>query len=284
MSPRRRRLARFVTALSLTWLGACHTRPEPKPGSSRYALEYMQATAVTIVGGYECDSDALKAVGALVTQDQQTICSGTLITNDTVLTAAHCIEGEDPSRLFFAVGPAPQKVAGLPIASWVKDPEYSGDVRGAHDIALVHLREPVPNVTPLHFRKVRLSRFFSRPLTFVGYGTNNGETKTGAGIKRCMRIPISEMGGDTFMTRTQGSDTCHGDSGGPVLDYLEGTFEIVGVISSGDSMCKRIGSSARVDVVAPWIEQVVKARAHDKESPQALQPTRRSSVATASFP
>jgi V8-like Glu-specific endopeptidase len=256
-----RRLARLALCLSLVTLSACGGP------ATHTVLQLEKETVVTIAGGFECDPAGLEAVGAIVRPDQQTLCSGTLIADDTVLTAAHCVEDEDPAQLSFVIGAEPKKVAGFPIAHWSQHPRYAGARRGAYDIALLQLREPVAGVTPLPYRKAPLPVYFRGRLTFVGYGNNDGVAKTGAGIKRCVRMPISRVEDSTFQNQTRGRNSCHGDSGGPVLDYRNGKWEIVGVIASGDSQCERLGFSARVDVAAEWITQTASA-SHASTGPQ----------------
>ena len=243
-------LARLALCLSLAALSACGP-------SSHYVHQYEKELVVNITGGSSCNPPGLEAVGAIVRRDQRTMCSGTLIANDTILTAAHCLEGEEPANLSFVIGADLRTAVSHPIASGVPHPEYRKGKHGSHDIALLYLREPVPGVTPVPYRKASLPVYFRGRLTFVGFGDDDGTAQTGSGIKRCLRVHVSRVNEFTFENNTPGHTTCHGDSGGPVLDYRDGKWEIVGLIASGDSLCKRLGLSSRVDVAAEWITQTV---------------------------
>jgi V8-like Glu-specific endopeptidase len=197
----------------------------------------------------------------------------------SILTAAHCLEGEDPASLSFLIGAEPRTAASHPIASGVPHPKYTKGKSGSYDIALLYLRNPVPGVTPVPYRKASLPVYFRGRLTFVGFGDDNGAAQTGSGIKRCLRVHVSRVNDFTFENNTPGHTTCHGDSGGPVLDYRNGKWEIVGLIASGDSLCKRFGVSTRVDVAAEWIAKTV------SPSPRsALRPTRLQALAPSPSP
>lgn len=247
-----RQFTRLAVCLCLAVLSACGTQSQ--------ALQYEKELAVGITGGISCGTAAgLEAVGALVRRDRKPFCSGALIAEDTVLTAAHCLEGEDLAGLSFRLGEEPTTL-GVPIASASPHPRYAESKRGSYDLAVLHLREPVRGVTPLPYRKASLPVYFRGRLTFVGFGDDNGVAKTGAGIKRCLRLYITRVDDFTFENDTPGHDTCHGDSGGPVLAYKDGKFEIVGIITAGDGQCRRFGVSARVDVAAEWIARTSSPR------------------------
>jgi V8-like Glu-specific endopeptidase len=228
-----------------------------------------------IAGGSECSPPGLEGVGAIVRRNQQVVCTGTLIADDTILTAAHCIEGEDPATLSFRLGADSKMAVSFPIARGIPHPRYTQDKHGSYDIALLRLREPAMGVTPLPYRKDSLSIYFRGRLTFVGFGDADGATKAGSGLKRCLRLNVSRVNDFTFETNTPGHTTCHGDSGGPVLKYRDGTWEIMGLITSGDRLCKRFGLSARVDVAAEWIAKTA--------SPSRAAPRRLSSAPEADF-
>ncbi|WP_224364441.1 S1 family peptidase [Hyalangium versicolor] len=240
-----RQLARFALCLSIPVLSSCSAPSQ--------ALQYEKEMVVGITGGVSCGTaPGLEAVGALVRRDHKVFCSATLIAEDTVLTAAHCIEDEDLAELSFRMGEEPT-APYFPVASASPHPRYAKSKLGSYDLAVLHLRAPVPGVTPLPYRKASLPVYFRGRLTFVGFGDADGVAKTGAGIKRCLRLYISRVNDFTFENNTLGHDTCHGDSGGPVLDYKDGKWEIVGVIAAGDGQCRRFGLSARVDVASEWI-------------------------------
>ncbi|HYI01358.1 S1 family peptidase [Hyalangium sp.] len=248
----------------------------PCMSDSPCALEGEEEEMAAIAGGSECTPPGLEGVGAIVRRNQQIVCTGTLIADDTILTAAHCIEDEDPATLSFMLVADSKMAVRFPIASGIPHPRYTQTRRGSYDIALLHLREPVRGVSPVPYRKASLPVYFRGRLTFLGFGDADGATKRGSGLKRCLRLNVSRVNDFTFENDTPGHTTCYGDSGGPVLKYRDDdTWEIVGIITSGDSLCKRFGLSARVDVAAEWIAKTA--------SPSRVAPRLLSSAPEADF-
>ncbi len=116
----------------------------------------------------------------------------------------------------------------------------------SHDIALVMLDQPITTVEPMKIRGTSVLK--GELLSAIGWGDLNDN---GAAVKDRMHragIRVLALQGEIFKhTRQDGAElveaayqgefvtgtaTCHGDSGGPMLD---GNGEIVGVASRGSS-------------------------------------------------
>ena len=206
-------------------------------------------------------------------------CSATLIGCQTVLTAAHCI-CETPSGHSFdgvpcqarpeLVGPAGTLVffqhAGLfTLSSLAVSPAYNAH-SGASDLAILHLSTPVTNIVPSPINRVSVP-----PLGLRGEIVGFGSTRTNStddGLKRhgfvttaacdppapgfvCwnFRKPLGAPG--------TSSDTCFGDSGGPLFLSLGGQTVLAGVTSSGtNDECAPVDNSFDADVFGnlAWIQ------------------------------
>lgn len=216
------------------------------------------------------DSD-LAPVGALTQwvncRFAGSFCTGTLIRTDWVLTAAHCLEDATPSRTLFFVGSDatdPASGAFYEVLAFTVHPGYNHRTL-ANDIALIRLQSPVDGVTPIPFNVEDLSPYQGRQLQQVGFGAIEGVQESGGGVKRTHLLSLTKLGDNWFDSAYNGASTCFGDSGGPTLMTIGGTWSIVGVISAGAACdepgcdpCKVASTSVRVDVYRDWIEATLK--------------------------
>ncbi len=192
-------------------------------------------------------------------------CTGTLVASTWVLTAAHCM-GEvaginlqdNPQLIHFMVGTNSNPSGGAPTngtlyqadAAFVH-PDYT-DGDADHDLALVHLADPVTTVTPIALNTANMTGtgWGGTSVTYVGFGVNDGVNQTGSGIKRRGANPIDQVQSNYvyISDATGGTGICFGDSGGPGLynNTLIGVNSEVGGASSGDP-CLGYGFHVRVD-------------------------------------
>ncbi|MFO0736653.1 MAG: trypsin-like serine protease [Labilithrix sp.] len=248
----------FLTAaakLSLLGLVAIMAGCAAEQGSEDPA-EDTNATESEIVGGSLTSSYA--AVGALTTSTGFPFCTGTVIAPRVVVTAAHCLAepGTSASGIRFALGPdANNPSSVLRVKRIAYHPQYD-EQQIKNDIGVVILSADAP-VAPVPANTSMTSSWVGKSLTFVGYGVTNGSTQTGAGRKRVVSIPISQVGATQFAYQTRGKNTCNGDSGGPAFATdASGNLTVVGVTSYGDASCTSYGVDTRVDAFKSFIASV----------------------------
>lgn len=198
------------------------------------------------------------------------ICTGTLISDSVVLTAAHCAGSG------FAIGfDLPSGRRWHTVSRVLVHPSYAGDAAPAaqmvpFDVALMFLEARVPDLVPMGIASARVH--VGTPITYVGYGRfETGPDGRGDSRKRLGGNVVSAVdqvqGGqaspNAFMSqKAQGESTallCPGDSGGPAL-VQEGTeWRIAGI--SSRSSCANTGTPAtRVSISVSAVDHLAWVR------------------------
>ena len=193
-------------------------------------------------------SSDFPTTGALLF-NEASLCTGTLIGCQTFLTAAHCADGElDPGdySVFFQHG------GFYSVQSLAIHPDYDPDSL-ASDVAVFKLGERVTGITPQSLPQsdplLLISGSGVQPGTIVGFGRSGGHIKD-YGLKRYGEVqvdycsPLAEVGfenpevlcwifEDPLGVPGQNSNTCNGDSGGPLFMELDGEQVVAGITSWG---------------------------------------------------
>ena len=211
----------------------------------------------------------------------QPFCTGTLVTTDVVITAAHCLDTARGGRNY-------KEMSASDLAIYVGDDPsldivdhlyqvsdlqiYSGYNRNSlvGDIAILRLSSDITeSVTPVDYLP-SASGFSSSDvgmdINFAGFG----EAEDGSsGVKLQVDGTLGGLGcavtgcpssGDsaTQVSYAQGGGgPCFGDSGGPLFVTRNSTVYLAGITSYGDAYCTIYGVSTRVDAYETWIESYI---------------------------
>jgi hypothetical protein len=186
-----------------------------------------------------------------------TTCSGTLVDEDLVLTAHHCVVALDDHGRFTpkTLAPTDMRVelggdylpwGNVTVKAVVAPP--CGERGGRGDLAIVVLSHKLIGITPY------TARLDAPPRT--------GEMLDPAGFGRCSLSPDGihrtirnggEIAGVASGVIQMTASVCPGDSGGPV--FSRGSHEIVGVVSlsamDADEHTRAASVMARVDTFRP---------------------------------
>lgn len=203
-------------------------------------------------------------------------CSGTLITDTVVLTAAHCLDAATRGKKYREMGttelavyvgedPSVDLISHVYVVSDLEIYSSYSRTRLTDDIALIQLSSPVTEATPVPFLPASLALTNSdagATVNFAGFG----QTETGSsGVLMQVDGSIGGLGcavsgcssaGDTATQVSYSQPTsgpCFGDSGGPMFIERSGTTYVAGVTSYGDNTCTVYGVSTRPDAYESWI-------------------------------
>ena len=191
-------------------------------------------------------------------------CSGVVISDRTILTAAHCVAGATGIAIYVPDGDAPKLRAAQSVAL---HPEYVPNAiarrKRSIDLALVRTADPFPP----HLVPVSIAYDFviqqGTHLRIAGFGLQREGVEGGAGTLRSailvVRTPLSSiliwMRGPTKAM----AGACTGDSGGPVFSSDASSLVAISVWARGKGRrkCGDLTQAIRLGPQRAWIGRVL---------------------------
>merc|ERR1719384_59704 len=272
-----------VTALlSLLSLGlGCIAPPPPAPTQAPTTVAPVVGNCrcgqkggvgTKIVGGQAATRNEYPWQVGLVSNNGRTpFCGGTLLSSDTVLTAAHCKTSVSNFQVVVGEHDVTRSDGEQRIrpSAWIQHENYNSRTTN-YDFAIVKLSRPVTfssNVNPICLPSATRN-YDSVVATVSGWGTlySGGPQPS---ILQKVNVPTMSNGqcttnsayspGDItsqmICAADSNKDSCQGDSGGPMVTNEGNYYSIIGVVSwgYGCAQANAPGVYARVTNQLQWI-------------------------------
>lgn len=200
----------------------------------------------------------------------QFLCGATLIWNDILLTAAHCLDAFIQGGILIGGNTIDGRTSTYYSIEQSKLYPHYDEETYTHDVAIIKLNGNSSGP----FAQINIDNelpYIGQQVTVIGYGTTK---QTGKYSTELLQVDLDTadmnvcdeyytdqyfssdyqlcIGGDTH--HDIGQDACQGDSGGPLFIY--NTDIVVGIVSFGDGCAKRgIPSvNAKMSYYHHWIE------------------------------
>merc|ERR1711971_59149 len=215
-----------------------------------------------IVNGAEAKAHSYPWIIAMMTGRGEYYCGGSIISNQWILTAAHCVSGEpnNPAKDMYVrlgdhdmtdKGDAPNADT-FQVDYYIHHSNYNEETTN-NDIALLKLKKKIDfkkysgTVAPVCLPDLP-RKYYGETVTVSGWGLLSDGGKAAKKLqevdleiiwmKECredFHYKKSWISSKMMCTFKQNSDACQGDSGGPLVrvNPTSGRYEQVGVVSWG---------------------------------------------------
>ncbi|MBN9269459.1 MAG: trypsin-like serine protease [Mesorhizobium sp.] len=186
-------------------------------------LSLPAVPALALTGGAPDANGVPGRAIVMITGSGSSLCTGTAIASDLILTAAHCVQRSSVVRFSRLEAPLAIRAAAV-------HPRFNTQAYATHrataDVALIKLAAPLPpGVAPAALAPAGLAVAPGHRMTVAGFGVTADGTAAGLGHARAASLVVTGQPGPLQIrlydpaTRNErpGLGACTGDSGGPAF-------------------------------------------------------------------
>lgn len=262
-----RKILNYLAIAATAFLISCGSDGGGSESIDQCGALGLSAAAATakIANGTDCTDLNKSPVVAVVVNfgdGSAGICSGTMISANKVLTAAHCLE--NAVKVDVILGVSASKQAYITSSSWLIHPNFSRSTNGilGNDVGVINV--PVPLPLPTVPILASAAPQVGQKAVVFGYGTTGAAEDYGQLRSGVMKIAAVDAG-RIFADYDGGtSNVCSGDSGGPLLLQIGSQLTIGGTTSYGDSRTCAVGErSVFMNLQSPSIQSFLRSAAPD---------------------
>ncbi|XP_071082686.1 trypsin-1-like [Haliotis cracherodii] len=250
----------------------------PTPTLNCNDITSIRSVAITtrIVGGFAAQQGAFDSYASLnIGGSANPVCGATIIDSCTILTAAHCVNGQSADQIKVNIGNHTNvaSTTQLNVNSVTAHENYNTQTK-ANDVAILKVDpidfNAIPNTAPACLATADYA-LTGQDCTASGVGTTSyGGQQPDNYLLQQVSVPTQD--GNTCAQNNSilvqmtdpnnqicagqaGNDSCQGDSGGPLYCQQNGQQVLTGVVSYGVN-CGQAGYPgvhAKVSSYADWI-------------------------------
>lgn len=240
-------------------------RPGLAAGVVLATAAFLAGPARAIVGPSTDGGDLGSAVVMVLNRSGNVagFCSGIVVRQDVVLTAAHCVPQGAVVKAHYRDG---ETIALLDVTAVVRSPDFRPDAirkrQRSVDLALVRLAKPLP----LSFRPAVLGEGQGATLgtayRLAGFGVRReGQADTSGTLRAAAAIAEAPLSDVLLWSRDpdgHGGGACTGDSGGPVVAEDGRVVAVIAWSAGwGGAHCGALSQAVWIGPQRSWIEGVL---------------------------
>jgi hypothetical protein len=232
----------------------------------------LTAPSHAIVGGGVTEPDTIGRSVVTIIGSHGTVCTGSLIAPNVVLTAGHCIAPQTSYRVIDTTTQPPRLLTAQKVE---RHPQFNMQTMLAHrataDVALLLLPHAVPSKQPAVLGTPRIPVAPGARFTIAGVGVTVSGGDDGVGtIRAAALVATGQPSGlqlrlvdPTTNNVRNGLGACTGDSGAPVFEDQGDRAVIVGVVSwstgaNNSAGCGGLTGVTPLTLYRDWILQTMR--------------------------
>ncbi|KAJ2783730.1 hypothetical protein GGI15_002480 [Coemansia interrupta] len=202
-----------------------------------------------ILGGSDANKKDYPFIVYMSNSADSSYCGGSIISDQWILTAAHCIKSASAGDIKVYIGKAdynPDPSKAVSVAEVHNHPQYD-DSTMVNDISLLRLSSSISESNAATIDIDTSTVGDGTTVTALGWGyTSETDTTPSTSLKKVDLTTLSQAQCGSKDTKFTGNDgericvasdngkaTCPGDSGGPLIRKVGGKNKLVGITSFG---------------------------------------------------